>query len=73
MGGSFVLPYDYEAEYLHSDGNQYFILPIHANSLTDVTGNIYCIRIYDRELTAQEILANQAVDNTRFNLGLTFE
>ena len=37
------------------------------------TGNVYCIRIYDRELTAQEILANQAIDNTRFNLGLTFE
>ena len=33
--------------------------------------NIYCIRIYNRRLTIDEMKANQAVDNTRFNLGLT--
>lgn len=35
------------------------------------TLNIYCIRIYNRRLTINEMKANQAVDNTRFNLGLT--
>lgn len=33
--------------------------------------NLYCIRIYNRRLTINEMKANQAVDNTRFNLGLT--
>lgn len=31
-------------------------------------GNIYCIRMYNRALTAQEIAANHAVDVQRFNL-----
>lgn len=34
-------------------------------------GKIYCIRIYNRKLSQAEMLANLAVDNTRFNLGLT--
>ena len=34
-------------------------------------GKIYSIRIYNRALTENEILANQRVDNARFNLGLT--
>ena len=34
-------------------------------------GKIYSIRIYNRTLTEAEILANQNVDNLRFNLGLT--
>lgn len=34
-------------------------------------GDIYAIRIYNRQLTAEEILADQALDNTRFNLGLS--
>ena len=34
-------------------------------------GTIYSIRVYDRELTSDEVLNNQRVDNTRFNLGLT--
>jgi len=34
-------------------------------------GKIYSIRIYNRQLTEAEILKNQAVDNARFNLGLT--
>lgn len=35
------------------------------------TGVIRSIRIYDRILSASEILTNQAIDNERFNLGLT--
>lgn len=34
-------------------------------------GNVYAIRIYNRKLSAAEILHNQQVDNERFNLGLT--
>lgn len=37
------------------------------------TGKIYSIRIYDRQLTVDEAKANLAVDNIRFNLGLTLE
>lgn len=33
-------------------------------------GKLYCIRIYNRKLTGDEILHNQGVDNARFNLGL---
>ena len=33
-------------------------------------GEIYSIRIYNRQLTADEMLNNQRVDNARFNLGL---
>ena len=32
---------------------------------------IHSIRIYNRQLSSAEMLANQAVDNERFNLGLT--
>ena len=34
-------------------------------------GIIHCIRVYDRNLTADEMLFNQQIDNERFNLGLT--
>lgn len=34
-------------------------------------GKIYSIRIYNRQLSESEILANLAVDNARFNLGLS--
>lgn len=34
-------------------------------------GKMYAVRIYDRKLSAAEMLINQRVDNTRFNLGLT--
>lgn len=34
-------------------------------------GKIMCIRAYDRLLTTDEMIHNQQVDNTRFNLGLT--
>lgn len=33
-------------------------------------GKLYCIRIYNRQLTGDEILYNQGVDNARFKLGL---
>lgn len=33
-------------------------------------GEIYCIRLYTRNLTLEEILHNQQIDNERFNLGL---
>lgn len=36
----------------------------------DTIGYIYCLRIYNRRLTLEEMLANQRVDNDRFNLGL---
>lgn len=34
-------------------------------------GSIYAIRVYNRLLTADEMLHNQRVDNERFELGLT--
>lgn len=34
-------------------------------------GKVMSIRIYNRHLTAEEILHNQQVDNIRFNLGLS--
>lgn len=43
-----------------------------ASNFYDVfNGKIHAIRIYNRQLTEEEVLANQVVDNTRFNLGLT--
>lgn len=41
------------------------------NSGSYFQGKIYCIRIYNRQLTQEEIMANLSVDNERFNLGLT--
>ena len=35
------------------------------------TGKIHAIRIYDRQLSADEMIHNHIVDNKRFNLGLT--
>lgn len=34
-------------------------------------GTIYSIRVYNRKLTAEEMLFNQHIDNVRFSLGLT--
>lgn len=34
------------------------------------TGKIYAIRIYNRQLTEEEMRHNQHIDNVRFNLGL---
>ena len=36
-----------------------------------INGKIHSIRIYNRQLTEEEVLHNQAIDNTRFNLGIT--
>ena len=42
-----------------------------ASTIYDVfNGQIYSIRIYNRKLSEAEVLSNQQVDNTRFNLGL---
>lgn len=41
------------------------------NTGTYFDGDIYSIRIYSRNLTADEMLHNQRIDNARFNLGLT--
>lgn len=35
------------------------------------TGNVFAIRIYNRQLSEEEMLFNQRIDNIRFNLGLT--
>lgn len=45
----------------YSNGNVYSVFK----------GNIYAIRIYSGHLTAAQMLANQKVDNERYNLGLT--
>ena len=42
-----------------------------ANIYSVFKGNIYAIRIYRGHLTAAQMLANQKVDNERYNLGLT--
>ena len=34
-------------------------------------GKLFSVRVYSRILTQSEMLFNQSVDNTRFNLGLT--
>lgn len=48
---------------------------INSNALTSQSYSknfdIYSVRIYNRLLTAAEMLQNQRVDNERFNLGLT--
>lgn len=35
-----------------------------------LNGKIHSLRIYNRHLTEEEVLHNQAIDNTRFHLGL---
>lgn len=39
------------------------------SSTNPFTGEIYCIRMYNRQLTEEEVLHNLAVDNQRFYLG----
>lgn len=36
-------------------------------------GNIYAIRVYSKQLTAEEITHNHAIDKVRFNLPMTLE
>lgn len=54
--------YEYPSigNYLGSGGN---------NPQYPFTGEIYCIRLYNRVLTQQEILANYAADVARFGIG----
>lgn len=42
------------------------------SSTNPFTGKIYCIRMYDRQLTEEEVLHNLAVDNQRFYLGTDY-
>ena len=43
----------------------------HASTYYDpLNGKIHSIRVYNRQLTEEEVLHNQAIDNTRFHLGL---
>lgn len=42
-----------------------------ASGTSPFSGKIYSIRMYNRNLTVEEVLQNQSVDNIRFNLGLT--
>lgn len=41
------------------------------NSTSGYSGDVYAIRIYNRQLTLAEMAFNQAIDNERFNLGIT--
>lgn len=54
----------------HLDWNQTVIVRIGGGTGYLYSGNIYSLRVYDRQLTDDEILYNQRVDNVRFNLGL---
>lgn len=40
------------------------------NSTSGYSGDVYAIRIYNRQLTLAEMAFNQAIDNERFNLGI---
>ena len=40
-------------------------------SSNNFNGKIYAIRIYNRSLSAEEMIFNQRIDNARFNLGLS--
>ena len=39
-----------------------------SNSAANYYGKVYCIRLYNRNLTRKEVLANYAVDRQRFSL-----
>lgn len=41
-----------------------------ASGTSPFSGKIYSIRMYNRNLTVEEVLQNQSVDNIRFNLNL---
>lgn len=41
------------------------------NNTFNYRGYFHAARIYDRDLSAEEMLHNQQIDNERFNLGLT--
>lgn len=40
------------------------------NSTSGYVGDVYAIRIYNRQLSLAEMAYNQAIDNQRFNLGI---
>ena len=60
-------------DYLYSGrmGNAVGMYPTGSNTAQWLfTGTIYSIRIYNRQLSAAEMVYNQKIDNKRFNLGL---
>lgn len=62
------------SDYLTASGNVISIGTAlsndHQRTDSQFKGEIYAIRVYNRKLSQAEMLVNQRVDNTRFNLGL---
>lgn len=59
---------------LVSNGADYISIGARKNSASEgryFAGTIKCVRIYSRKLSQAEMVANQRIDNTRFNLGLS--
>ena len=57
---------------LTTNGGDYWSGTRVANVLAGKTQTkIYCLRNYNKKLTQQEVMHNLAIDNERFNLGLT--
>ena len=54
--------------WVRNDSNNYIGRRSSGNQFS---GKIHAIRLYNRQLTDDEILHNQRIDNKRFNLGLT--
>ena len=59
-----------DKKYLNGISSNYYYIGRNSNG-NYFKGKIYSIRIYNRQLSQSEVLQNLAVDNLRFNLGLT--
>ena len=72
LNGAPVAPTDYAAGtgYVQGDCIGFFGEGRKTRWVKDygASGSIYCLRIYNRALTAEEIAANYAIDKARFNL-----
>lgn len=56
-------------DYIVTNGNSNYIGCRYNSGITSIfSGEIYCIRIYSRQLTTDEILQNYEVDKKRFGL-----
>ena len=60
----------YNTGAVFSGGSGYW-LARKANNNNPFNGVIHAIRLYNRKLTAEEILHNQRIDNARYHMGLT--
>ena len=60
----------FDAGYMMSSGSDYSVgkCPIDSGFGSGLNGKVYCIRVYNRELSASEIAANYVVDKARFGL-----